>query len=256
MAGRLEGKIALITGTGGGQGRAAAVLFAKEGAKVVGCDIKADSAEETVEMAKATGGEMVSLQPLDLSDGNQVKKLIDFTIQTYGHLDILYNNAGASKYVPFDELTEQDWHFSVHNELDPVYYACHYAWPYLKANGNSVIINTASIAGIVGNAWVPPYRGIMSAHCATKNGIRGLTRQLALEGGPFGIRVIALCPGSMEMESILQDPERRERALQWVPLHRLAKPDDIANVALFLASDEASYITGVDIVVDGGIQAH
>jgi meso-butanediol dehydrogenase/(S,S)-butanediol dehydrogenase/diacetyl reductase len=256
MIGRLEGKVALITGTGGGQGRAAAVLFAREGAKVVGCDLKVDGAKETVEMAKATGGEMVSMEPLDLSDVNQVKELINFAIRTLGHLDVLYNNAGASKYVAFEELTEEDWHFSVRNELDLVYYACHYAWPYLKASGNSVIINTASIASMVGNAWIPPYRGRMSAHCATKGGIRGLTRQLALEGGPFGIRVIALCPGSLEMEGRPQDPEGRERILQWIPLHRLAKPDDIAKVALFLASDDASYITGVDIVVDGGITAH
>jgi len=96
----------------------------------------------------------------------------------------------------------------------------------------------------------------MSAHCATKGGIRGLTRQLALEGGPIGIRVIALCPGSMEMENKPWEPEGSERILQWIPLHRLGKPEDIARVAVFLASDDASYITGVDIVVDGGITAH
>ena len=168
MSGRLEGKVASITGTGGGQGRAAVVLFAKEGTKVVGCDLKVEGAKETVEMAKAAGGEMVSMQPLDLSDGKQVKKWIDFAIDTYGHFDILYNNAATGRFAPIEQMTEEDWHYTVRNELDLVYHACHYAWPYLKDNGGGVILNTASIAGIVGNAWVPPYRGIMSAHCTTK----------------------------------------------------------------------------------------
>jgi len=257
MAGRLEGKVALITGTGGGQGRAAAVLFAKEGAKVVGCDVKVEGAKKTVEMAKAAGGEMVSMQPLDLSDEAQVKKWIDFAIKTYGHFDILYNNAGLAKMGRIDELTAEDWHFSIRNELDLIYYACHYAWPYLKAS-RGVIINTASIAGMVGSAWVPPFQaGGMFPHNATKGGIRALTRELALHGGPLGIRVISICPGSIEMEDRPpQTPERRQATLDWIPLHRTGKPDDIAKVALFLASDDASYITGVDIIVDGGITAH
>jgi meso-butanediol dehydrogenase/(S,S)-butanediol dehydrogenase/diacetyl reductase len=165
MVGRLEGKVALITGTGGGQGRAAAVLFAKEGAKVVGCDLKVDGAKQTVEMAKAAGGEMVSIQPVDLSDGNQVKKWIDFAIKTYGHFEILYNNAASGKFASIDEMTEEDWHFTMRNELDLIYFACHYAWPYLKASGNGVILNTASIAGMVGSPWIAGYPpGGMFAH--------------------------------------------------------------------------------------------
>ena len=254
MAGRLEGKIALITGTGGGQGRAAAVLFAREGAKVVGCDLKVEGNKKTVEMARAAGGEMVSIEPLDLSDARQVKKWIDFAIETYGHFDILYNNAAAGKFAPIEEMTEEDWHYSIRNELDLVYHACHHAWPYLKANGHGVILNTASIAGMVGSPWPTSHSaGGMFAHCATKGGIRALTRELALQGGPLGIRVIAICPGVIEMEDM---PRRTGMELDWIPIQRVGQPEDIARVALFLASDDASYITGTDIVVDGGITAH
>lgn len=251
MAGRLEGKVALITGTGSGQGRAAAVLFAKEGAKVIGCDLNVDGAKQTVAMAKDAGGEMVSMQPVDLGDGNQVKKWIDFAVKTYGHIDILYNNAGATKIASIDQMTEEDWHFTIRNELDLIYFACHYAWPYLKASGNGVIINTGSIASTVGSPRIAGQpRGLMFAHCAAKGGISALTRELALQGASVGVRVINLCPGLIEMEG-----RSRAAELELIPLHRIGKPEDVAKVAVFLASDDASYITGVDIVVDGGFTA-
>ena len=206
---------------------------------------------KTVEMAKAVGVEIVSMQPLDLGDGDQVKKWIDFAVETYGPFDILYNNAGAARMAPIDELNEEDWHFAIRNELDLVYFTCHRAWPHLKARGNGVIINTASIAGIVGSPHLMTnWGGGQSSHCATKAGIRGLTKQLAVEGGPIGIRANTICPG------IIQDLENSEVFQRLVPLQRLGKPEDIAKVALFLASDDSSYITGADIVVDGGITAH
>ncbi|MEJ2739080.1 MAG: SDR family NAD(P)-dependent oxidoreductase, partial [Dehalococcoidia bacterium] len=150
MAGRLEDKVALITGTGGGQGRAAALRFATEGAVVVGCDWNKEGAEETVELVKKAGGEMVSMQPVDLGDGTQVKQWIDFALKTCGHMDILYNNASAPKFAPVEQMTEEEWRFTMRNELDLIYFACHYAWPYLKESGKGVIINTASTAGIIG----------------------------------------------------------------------------------------------------------
>jgi len=254
MAGRLEGKVAVITGTGGGQGRAAAVLFAKEGAKVVGCDLKVEGAEKTVEMARAAGGKMVSMQPLDLGDDNQVRRLIDFAVKTYGKIDILYNNGASAKWGPIEQLSLDDWHYTLRNEMDVVYLACHYAWPYLKESGNGVIINTASIASLVGSPWIPgrkPGPGGMLSHCAGKGGVRSMTRELALQGGPLGIRAVAICPGVIEVEGM-----NRSGELDWIPLNRLGYADDIAKTALFLASDDASYITGVDIVVDGGITAH
>jgi NAD(P)-dependent dehydrogenase (short-subunit alcohol dehydrogenase family) len=251
MAGRLEGKIALITGTAANQGRAAAMLFANEGAKVVGCDLDAQGGAETVEMVKSTGGEMVSMQPLDLGDGDQVQKWLDFAIKTYGRMDILYNNAGSARMAPIDEMSEEDWHFAIRNELDLVYLTCHYAWSYLKAGGNAVIINTASIAGIVGSPHLlTGWGGGQSSHCATKAGIRGLTKQLALEGGRYGIRANTICPG------LIQDVKVDENIRRLIPLQRVGAPEDIAKVALFLASDDAAYITGADIVVDGGITAH
>lgn len=255
MAGRLEGKVALITGTGGGQGRAAALLFAKEGARVVGCDLKVDGAQETVEMVKAAGGEMVSSQPVDLGDGDQVKKWIDFAIQLYGKFDILYNNASAPKFAPIEQMTPEDWHFTIRNELDLVYWACHYAWPHLKASGNGVIINTASVAGMIGLAGE-----IIGnfAHAATKGGVIGLTKQLTIEGAPHNIRANIISPGVIvtpATEPLLQNPQFKETFTNMVPLKRLGKAEEIASVALFLASDEASYITGANIVVDGGLTA-
>ena len=255
MAGRLEGKVALITGTGGGQGRAAALLFAKEGARVIGCDLKVEGAKATVEMVKAAGGEMISMQPLDLGDENQVKQWIDFAIKTHGRIDILYNNAGDLKVAPIEQMTEEEWHYTIRNELDLVYLACRYAWPHLKASGNGVIINTSSLVGIVSQ----PKEVIGHfAHGAAKGAIISLTRHLAVEGAPHGIRVNTISPGIILTPVTawrFEDPASKEAWLRRVPLYRLGEPEDIANTALFLASDESSYITGANIVVDGGLTA-
>ena len=208
MIGRLEGRVALITGTGGGQGRAAALLFAKEGARVVGCDLKVESAKDTTEMARDANGEMVSLQPIDLGDGNQVKSWIDFAIKNYGRIDILYNNASAPKFAPIEKMNEEEWRFTIRNELDLIYWTCHYAWPHLKLRGGAVIINIASAAGIVGRVASGSF-----AHSATKGGIIALTRQLAIEGAPYNIRANVISPGTIispATEPILQDPEYKE----------------------------------------------
>ena len=253
MVQRLAGRVALITGTGGGQGRAAALRFAEEGAKVVGCDLKVDGAKATAEMVRAAGGQMVSMQPVDLGDESQVRQWIDFAIETNGAIDILYNNAGAARWGAIDEMTVEDWHLTLRNELDLVYLTCHYAWPHLKASGRGVILNTASVAGIVGN-WTrggKPALGAMFSHCAGKGGVRAMTRELAMQGGPLGIRVIAICPGPIEKEDW-----HYSGGHDLIPLMRVGKPDDIAKVAVFLASDDASFITGTDIIVDGGLTAH
>jgi NAD(P)-dependent dehydrogenase (short-subunit alcohol dehydrogenase family) len=253
MAGRLEGKVALITGTGGGgQGREVARLFAREGAKVVGCDLNFEGANETVEMVKASGGEMVSLQPVDLTDGDQVKRWIDFAVETYGGFDILCNNASHAKFAPIEQMTWEEWHYTIRNELDLIYWACHYAFPHLKARGGGVIINTASVSGLRGNEFGH------FAHGASKGGVIALTRHLATEGGPHGIRVVAISPGLIESpatELMLRDVQFKEQRERKTPLRRLGRPEDIAPVALFLASDEASFITGTNIVVDGGDSA-
>lgn len=252
MSGRLEGKVALITGTGGGQGREAAKLFACEGAKVVGCDLKVEGAEATVEMVCSEGGDMVSLQPIDLADGQQTKQWIDFAVQRYGGFDILYNNASSPKFAPLDQMTWEEWSYTIRNELDLVYWTCHYVFGHFKARGGGVIINTASVAGLVGS----PIGNF--AHGATKGGIIGLTKQLAVEGAPFGIRANAISPGVIETpatEIFLGDPNFSKKLINAIPLHRVGQPEEIATVALFLASSEASYITGANIVVDGGLTA-
>ena len=252
MYGRLEGKVALITGTGGGQGREAAILFAREGATVVGCDLKIEGAEQTVEMVRSEGGEMVSLQPIDLADGEQVKRWIDFAMQSYGGFDILYNNASDPKFAPLDQMTWEEWHYTIRNELDLVYWTCHYAFSHFKARGGGVIINTASVSGLVGS----PIGNF--AHGAAKGGVIGLTKQLAVEGAPFGIRANAISPGLIgtpATESFLNDADYRKKLLKTIPLHRVGQPEEIATVALFLASNEASYITGANIIVDGGLTA-
>jgi NAD(P)-dependent dehydrogenase (short-subunit alcohol dehydrogenase family) len=255
MSGRLAGKVALITGTGGGQGRAAARLFASEGAKVVGCDLKEEGAGKTVEMVLADGGDMVSLQPLDLSDGDQAKKWIDFGVKAYGSFDILYNNASAPKFVSIEDMTWDDWHFTIKNELDLIYWVCHYAFPYFKSHGSGSVINTASITGMIafGGHAVGNF-----AHAATKGGVIGLTKQLAVEWAPHNIRVNSISPGLIMTPGtadLAENPELEQMYLSTIPLKRAGRPEEIAAVALFLASAEASYVTGSNIVVDGGVTA-
>jgi meso-butanediol dehydrogenase / (S,S)-butanediol dehydrogenase / diacetyl reductase len=248
LSGRLAGKTALITGTAGGQGRAAALLFAAEGALVAGCDLDEAGAIETVRLVEAAGGRMHSQQPVDLSERAAVEAWIAWAAEACDGFDILYNNASAPKMNPFAKLTPDEWSFTLRNELDIVYHACQVAWPYLRArHGN--IINTASAMALVtrGEGY--------SAHVAAKAGVIALTRQLAYEGGPLGIRVNALSPGLVETPITmrwLQDPEKRREREKWYPIGRLGMPEDVAYAALYLASDEASWVTGSNLVIDGG----
>jgi meso-butanediol dehydrogenase/(S,S)-butanediol dehydrogenase/diacetyl reductase len=253
MAGRLEGKVALITGTSSGQGREEARLFAREGAKVIGCGFKkVEAAKETVEMVRAEGGEMVSMQPVDLADGDQAKRWIDFAVETCGGFDILCNNASNAKFAPIEQMSWGEWQFTIRNELDIIYWTCHYAFSHLKARGGGVIINTASVSGLVGGLFGS------FAHAASKGGVIALTKQLAVEGAPYGIRANAITPGVIQTpatELMLQNPKYKEAIVRQTPLRRVGRPEEVAAVAMFLASDESSFITGANIVVDGGITA-
>jgi len=255
MAGRLVGKVALITGTGGGQGRAAALMFTREGARVVGCDVKAKGAEETLDMVEAQRGEMVSMQPLDLSKGEEAKRWIQFGVDAYGGFDILYNNASAPKFAPAEDMTWEEWQYTIRNELDLVYWTCRYGIPHLKVRGGGSVINVASISGMIG--FLGQNLGSF-AHAATKGGIIGLTKQLAVEWAPYNIRVNCISPGfimSPGTADLIENIELMKTLMSRVPLKRAGTPEEIAAVALFLGSDEASYVNGANIVADGGVTA-
>jgi len=247
---RLEGKVALITGTAGGQGRVAALAFAREGAKVVGCDLNAEGAETTVRMVRSAGGEMTSMAPVDLSVEEQAVAWVDAAAATYGGVDILYNNASLGRVGALSSMRTATWHFTVRNELDIIFYVTRAAWPHLVARGGGSVINTGSIIAARGTDMP------MAAHGAAKAGVIGLTAHLALEGGPRGIRVNCISPGLIAndmFEPLLRDPnDNMHKQVRTSPLGRVGRPEDVAPLAVFLASDESSYITGANIPVDGG----
>jgi meso-butanediol dehydrogenase / (S,S)-butanediol dehydrogenase / diacetyl reductase len=248
--GRLDGKIALITGTAGGQGRAAALLFGREGAQVVGCDLNTKGAEETVALVRRAGGQMVSMAPVDLSSEQQAAQWVNEAAAAFGGVDILYNNASIGRVGPFPTMSTDAWHFTLRNELDLIYFVTRAAWPHLIARGGGSIINTGSIIAARGTDMP------MSAHGAAKGGVISMTVHLALEGGPHGIRVNAISPGLIATEMFvdhLKDPfDPMHKQVRTAPLGRVGRAEDIAPVALFLASSESAYITGVNITVDGG----
>lgn len=177
---RLAGKVALITGTGVGMGRAAALRFAAEGATVVGCDLNPKTSEETVRLVRDAGGAMTAAAPVDLSSYEATQHWIDEAAATHGGIDVLYNNASLPVVGPWDDLTVDDWHAGIRNELDLVFYACKIAWPHLVARGGGSIINVASIASIRGAAFFQ-----QAAHGAAKGGVLSLTYHLAAAGGRF-----------------------------------------------------------------------
>jgi len=249
--GRLDDKIALITGIGGGMGRAAALRFTAEGARVVGCDLFPEGAEETVRLVRDAGGEIENFAPVELSDAAAAAHWVDQAAEVYGGIDILYNNASAPRFGAIDELSVEDWDFVIDNELNLVFYATKAAWPHLKKRGGGVVLNVGSIAGTRGVEFMP-----QNAHGTAKAGVINLTQQLAVEGGPHGIRAVCVSPGFTITPStawlLESGPEPFKRNISRIPLGRVGQPEDIVNAALFLASDEASWVTGINLVVDGG----
>ena len=248
--GRLAGRIALITGIGAGMGREAARRFAAEGARVVGCDIDAAGLDETVAIVRGEGGEITG-HVADLLDPDAAARWVEDAAAVHGGIDILYNNAGVQRFAPIDELSVADWELNVKGELSIVFYCVRAAWKHLERSKAPVIINIGSIAGTRGVEFMP-----QNVHGAAKAGVINLTQQLAVEGGPHRIRVNAISPGFIETPAtafLVQDPPPAMRAT-WdrIPLGRTGRPDDVVNAAVFLASDEATWITGVNLVVDGG----
>ena len=251
MSDRLADKVCIITGTGGSMGRATALLFAREGGLVVGCDVATESAEETLEMVRAAGGEMVSLQPCRLSDPADCAKLVELAVNEFGRIDVLFNLAARSHFSRLDDFTDEEWEAAQKDEVDLVFYLTRAAWPRLKAS-HGVVVNMASLNGSLSFKLLPSL-----AHTTNKAAIIGMTRQLAMEGSEHGIRVNSISPGFIESNATraeLEDEgfghEMRERTL----LGRFGQPEDVANVALFLACDESAYVTGIDLIVDGGMK--
>ena len=248
---RLKDKVAIITGAGSGIGRASAIKFAQEGAKVVAVDIQKDGCDETVRSILADGGAATALHA-DVTDTAAVRRMVRTAVESYGRLDILFNNAGISIRGTILELDEEDYDRLFAVNVKAVFLGCKEAIPVMKSQGGGVILNTASQLAIVGIEESVVYP-------ATKGAVIQLTRCLALDHGRDGIRVNSLCPGPIDTPlSRLNreqsgDPEATLRSrLSNIPMGRLGMPQEMANVAAFLCSDEASFVTGATVLADGG----
>jgi NAD(P)-dependent dehydrogenase (short-subunit alcohol dehydrogenase family) len=250
---KLSGKVAIITGASSGIGRATALLFAMEGAKVVVNYSHSDEeANDVVEEIKKSGGEAIAIKA-DVSKESDVKKMVDETVRRFKKIDILYNNAGIELQKPVTITTEDEWSKVLDVNLKGMFLCSKYAIPYLSET-KGAIVNTASAAGLVGTA-------MLSAYSASKGGVIALTKSLALELAP-NVRVNCICPGAIDTPMLRRfidrtpDPTAYEKQLAGLhALGRLGKPEEIAQAALFLASEESSFITGIALPVDGGYTA-
>jgi NAD(P)-dependent dehydrogenase (short-subunit alcohol dehydrogenase family) len=250
---RLETKVAIITGAGSGIGREAAILFAREGARVVVADVSDAGGKETVEMVRLYGGAARYVHA-DVSRAGDVQGLVEAAELEYGKLDVMFNNAGI---FPADDgsvidTTEDVWDLVMNINLKGVFLGCKYAIPAMLRAGGGSIINVASFVALVGAATP------QIAYTASKGGVLSMTREIAIEFARRGIRANAICPGPVDtrlLRELLSDPERRRRRMVHIPPGRLAQAREIAYGALFLASDESSYVNGATFTVDGGLTA-
>jgi NAD(P)-dependent dehydrogenase (short-subunit alcohol dehydrogenase family) len=253
MSGRLEGKVALITGAGSGMGRVAASLFAAEGARVVVSDIGEEAGNATVAEVRGAGGD-ATFARADVASWDDCRAMVAAAVDTYGALHVLYNNAGV---FPGDDggvldTPQETWRRVMAVNLEGVWLSCKAGIPAMMESGGGAIVNVASFVALMGAATA------QIAYTASKGGVLSMTREIAVEYARRGIRANALCPGPIEtplLQELLSDPARRARRMVHIPMGRLGRAEELAKAALFLASDDASFMTGAALVVDGGITA-
>ncbi|MDI6603187.1 MAG: SDR family NAD(P)-dependent oxidoreductase [Patescibacteria group bacterium] len=246
----LKGKVAIITGARRGMGRSHALKLAKEGAKVVVSDISQEECQKVVEKIKKGKGKALAIK-CDVSKKEEVEEMVRKTIEKFGKVDILVNNAGIAQFVPFLEMTEEDWDRTLDINLKGYFLCAQAVAKEMAKQKSGVIINIASVAMGQQGIGFPN----LVHYCASKGGIVGMTEALAVELAPYNIRVNAISPGMIEtpmIDPLKSDPKMMEAMLSKVPMHRVGKPEEVSNLVLFLASDKSSYITGSTIVIDGG----
>jgi NAD(P)-dependent dehydrogenase (short-subunit alcohol dehydrogenase family) len=250
---RLKDKVALITGAGSGIGRESALLFAREGASVVVADVQDEAGRKTVEDIQGAGGRAHFVHA-DVSRAEEARAMVAEAEKAFLRLNVLFNNAGifpASDGSVLD-TDEETWDLVMRVNLKGVFLGCKYAIPALLRAGGGSIINTASFVALMGAATP------QIAYTASKGGVLSMTREIAVEFARQGIRANALCPGPVDtplLAELLSDPARRQRRMVHIPFGRLARANEVAHAALFLASDESSYVNGTNFLVDGGITA-
>lgn len=247
---RLKDKVAIITGAASGIGKATAKLFAEHGAKVVVADIDKDGGNQTVANIHNAGNEAIYVQT-DVTIKADTEQMVAQTVKTYGKLDILFNNAGIAMRLPVAELSEDDWHRCLNVNLTGVFLCAKAAIPAMQQNGGGTIINMSSIFGIVG-------ADVRAAYVASKGAVTNLTRGMALDYAQDNIRVNCICPGFVEtplVAGVVRTPEEYQKLADKHPLRRLGQPEEIAYGALYLASDESAFVTGIALPIDGGYTA-
>jgi NAD(P)-dependent dehydrogenase (short-subunit alcohol dehydrogenase family) len=251
--GRLEGKVALITGGGSGMGRVASALFAGEGARVAMTDVNDEACERAAKEIEADGAEVLAVHA-DVSREADAEEMIGTTLERFGRLDVLYNNAGVmlGSDGSVDTTEESVWDATLAVNVKGVAFGCKYGIPAMIRSGGGSIINVASFVAWMGAATS------QTAYTASKGAVLAMTREIAVEYARRGIRCNALCPGPIDtplLADLLSDPARRQRRFVHIPMGRLGQAEELAKAALFLASDDSSYMTGASLIVDGGITA-
>ena len=247
---RLKDKVAIITGAASGIGKATAKLFAEHGAKIVVADIDSEGSEQTVTEIRDKRNVAIFINT-DVTVKSDTQNLVTQTVETFGKLDILFNNAGIAMRLPVAELPEEDWHRCLDVNLNGVFLCAKAAIPAMKKNGSGVIINMSSIYGIVG-------ADVRAAYVASKGAVTNLTRGMALDYAQDNIRVNCICPGFVEtplVSGVVRTPEEYQKLADKHPMRRLGQPIEIAYGALYLASDESAFVTGIALPIDGGYTA-